>query len=85
MMEGTDVFFVVSLNELLSKQPSYQWFEIPWSSCGITVIYVILYACNIGRADPRFVPSQWETSLQSNATSHWLGANIESALGPDSI
>ena len=27
-----------------------------------------------------FAPSQWETSLQSNAVSHWLGANIESAL-----
>ena len=25
-------------------------------------------------------PSQWETSLQSNAVSHWLGANLESAL-----
>ena len=23
--------------------------------------------------------SQWETSLQSNAASHWLGANLESA------
>ena len=25
-------------------------------------------------------PSQWETSFQSNAASHWLGANLESAL-----
>ena len=25
-------------------------------------------------------PSQWETSLQSNAVSHWLGANLESSL-----
>ena len=32
------------------------------------------------RADSRFSPSQWETSLQSNAVSHWLGANQESAL-----
>ena len=32
------------------------------------------------RADPRLAPSQWETSLQSNAVSHWLGANLESAL-----
>ena len=31
-------------------------------------------------ADSRFVPSQWETSLQSNGVSHWLGANLESAL-----
>ena len=28
----------------------------------------------------RFAPSQCETSLQSNAVSHWLGANLESAL-----
>ena len=25
----------------------------------------------------RFAPCQWETSLQSNAVSHWLGANQE--------
>ena len=35
---------------------------------------------NMHRADSRLAPSQWETSLQSNAVSHWLGANIESAL-----
>ena len=32
------------------------------------------------RADSRLVPSQWETSLQSKAVSHWLGTNLESAL-----
>ena len=32
------------------------------------------------RADSRFTPSQWERSLQSNAVSHWLGTNLESAL-----
>ena len=26
------------------------------------------------------VPSQWETSLPSNAISHWLGANLEATL-----
>ena len=31
-------------------------------------------------ADSSFAPSQWETSLQSNAVSHWLGANQESSL-----
>ena len=30
--------------------------------------------------DSRLAPSQWETSLQSNGVSHWLGANLESAL-----
>ena len=31
------------------------------------------------RADSRLAPSQWETSLRSNAVSNWLGANLESA------
>ena len=31
-------------------------------------------------ADSRLAASQWETSLQSNAVSHWLDANLESAL-----
>ena len=31
-------------------------------------------------ADSRLAPSQWETSLQSNAVSHWLVASPESAL-----
>ena len=30
------------------------------------------------RADFRFAPSQWETSLQSNIVSHCLGASLES-------
>ena len=34
------------------------------------------------RADSRLAPSQWETSLQCNTASHWLGANLESALVP---
>ena len=34
----------------------------------------------LNRADCRIAPSQWETSLQSNAISHWLGANLESVL-----
>ena len=32
------------------------------------------------RADSRLAPSQWETSLQSNAVSHWLGTNLEAAI-----
>ena len=30
--------------------------------------------------DSRLPPSQWEMSLQSNAVSHWLGINLDSAL-----
>ena len=32
------------------------------------------------RADSRLAPSEWGTLLQSSAVSHWLGANLESAL-----
>ena len=32
------------------------------------------------RADSGLAPRQRETSLQSNAVSHWLSANLESAL-----
>ena len=35
------------------------------------------YTC---RSDSRFAPSQWETSLLSNAVSHWLVTNLESTL-----
>ena len=32
------------------------------------------------RTDSRLTPSQWRTSLQSNAISHWLGTNLASVL-----
>ena len=32
------------------------------------------------RADFSFAPSQWETALLCDDVSHWLGANLESAL-----
>ena len=32
------------------------------------------------RADSTLAPSQWETSLQSNAVSHWMGANLKSTV-----
>ena len=32
------------------------------------------------RAGSRFAPSQWGTSFFCNDVSHWLGANLESAL-----
>ena len=34
----------------------------------------------IHRTDSRLAPSKWEMPLQSNAISHWLGTNLESAL-----
>ena len=34
----------------------------------------------ICRADSRLAPNQWETLLHSNAGSHWLDEDLESAL-----
>ena len=46
-------------------------------SCYIFLCIVYWY---LHRADSMFALSQWETALQSNAVSNWLGANLESAL-----
>ena len=35
------------------------------------------------RTDSRLALSQWDTSLQSNDVSYWLGANLESTLRYD--
>ena len=40
----------------------------------------LLWILDICRADSSHAPSQWKMSLQCNAISHWLGANLKSAL-----
>ena len=42
-------------------------------------LYLIISVICCLRADSRLPSSQWETSLQNNAVSHWLVANLESA------
>ena len=44
------------------------------------MVFVENSVLDIFKADSRFALSQWETSLQSNTVSHWLGANLESVL-----
>ena len=46
---------------------------------------ITIHLCQDFRADSRHAPSQWETSLQSNTISHWLGTNLESAPSFDMI
>ena len=46
----------------------------------IKIMIMIFYSPWNHRDDSRLVPCQWETLLQSNVASHWLGANLESAL-----
>ena len=42
--------------------------------------YGMAYNAMYYRADSRFASSQWETALLYNDVSHWLGANLESAM-----
>ena len=70
------------------------WLRLKGACCLAAIVEAtILASCHVGkslllvirwgtcsRADSRFAPSQWDTLLQSNAVSHWLGANLESAL-----
>ena len=49
------------------------------------ICFHIYYGANIYwqsmyRTDSRFAPSQWETALLCNDVSHWLVANLKSAL-----
>ena len=56
----------LGLEALISDCPKYM---------SVSVNFIWYY-----RADSKFAPSQWETSLQSNPVSRWRGANLESAL-----
>ena len=60
----------------MSKLQTYYYFKLDFT-------YVIFdNATYPHRVDSRLAPSQWDTALQSNAVSHWLGANLEAALPP---
>ena len=54
-------------------EQNWRWTSVNCSCCNSSM-YTGL------RADSRLAPSQWETALQCNAVSHWLGANLESTL-----
>ena len=45
VMQKFDSFFVVTLNNLLNKQSTSRWFEIPWRSCNKTVMLCIQFCC----------------------------------------
>ena len=57
---------------------SVYWYSHPLTR-GLGILLALLLS-HVFRADSRIAPSQWEMSLQGNAVSHWLGANLESAL-----
>ena len=59
--------------------PGFSIYQSRNSNCGDSKSH--MYCIYQGTwADSRLAPSQWETLLQSNTVSHWLGASLESAL-----
>ena len=74
-VQNADRLFVHPLLQIYT----YMCIEIHMYYFGIKLQYCNYTYCRI-RAGSRLCAGQWETSLQSNAVSHWLGANLESAL-----
>ena len=59
----------------------YCFSDFPIFYNGIISYFIyIFHPPSTYRADFRLAPIQWETSSQCNAVSHWLSANLESAL-----
>ena len=56
-----------------------------YSSVNLLKCHLWSHLSSISGADSSFVPSQTEKSLHSNTVSHWLGANLESALHFDGL
>ena len=42
IIQSFEIFFAGSLNKLLNKQSSYRWFQTPWQSYDITVMFTRL-------------------------------------------
>ena len=53
---------------------------IVWWSSHKLLVEIGRFSVWCWRADSRFAFSQWETALLCNDVSHWLGANLQSAL-----
>ena len=60
---------------IVSVPVEYIWYRHIYLPCDKEVQHQIY-----NRADSSFASSQWETALLCNDVSHWLGANLESAL-----
>ena len=59
------------------------WFPVAGSQFtpqGLPPAEIWDHSGQCSKTDSRFAPSQWETALLCNDVSHWLGANLESAL-----
>ena len=59
---------------LSAKSANFVTSPVSWYHCTFAVRFMAHY--HFHKADSRFAASQWQTSLQSNGVSHWLGANV---------
>ena len=73
-MEMKEVYFDSTLFPAVQFIANQQWRQALTEPMMTQVNEVYI------RADSRFAPSQWETALLCNDVSHWLGANLKSAL-----
>ena len=71
-------YLKMSLNHIISARMQYNF--MLYTTIGKAKVHKQYFSERHCRAHSMLAPSQWETSLQSNAVSHWLGANLESAL-----
>ena len=83
--ENTFEIGVWKMAAILSRPQCVNWpgweFTLGWVYWNLPMVNdAVVLGC---RARSRLAPSQWETWLQCNAVSHWLGANLKSALGCD--
>ena len=76
------LFLVVLLGKGTAFFQVFPFGNVPFLACfQYYAKCCIKVVCNRKyRADSRLAPRQWETLLQSNTTSHWLGTNLESTL-----
>ena len=74
---------VQDISATITQRAASQTCGAKWFNIGEILCQDLPSFCKLSwiyRADFRFASSQWETSLQSNAAFHWLGASIESSL-----
>ena len=66
------------------SQSAFENSTFRWLSTRLWLLHCrstgVMQSCTKSVADSRFTPSQWETSSLCNDVSHWLSANLESAL-----
>ena len=80
----TNIYFLIILNIL---HPKYIYIYISYIYISYICISIygrrqtLYFDSNGSRAASSFAPSKWETVLLCSDVSHWLGANLESALG----